>query len=137
MQMLHPPAVLLIMVVFISHLTFLTAVTVKYPHEMITKTEGLLLSLKCTVEYKTKDCDIQTTWWYKNSSEQFPIMDPNRYLIRVNETERAEHRLRNIFLTISSLKLQDSGSYQCDATCLNSGTQAKGHFVHLNVTGLS
>ncbi|XP_073698768.1 short transient receptor potential channel 5a [Garra rufa] len=61
-------------------------------------------------------------------------MDPNTYLITVNETERAEHRLRNIFLTISSLKLQDSGFYQCDATCLKSGTQAKGHFIRLNVT---
>ncbi|XP_050971645.1 mast/stem cell growth factor receptor kita [Labeo rohita] len=134
MQMLHLPAAFLIMVVFSSQLTSLATVSVIYSREPLTKTEGLSLSLKCTVEFKTKDCDIEAKWWYTNSSKLFPLVDPNSYLITVNETERAEHRLRNIFLTISSLKLQDSGFYQCDATCLNSGTQAKGHFVHLNVT---
>ncbi len=66
-------------------------------------------------------------------------MDPNTYLITVNETEleKDNHKLRDIFLTIGSLKLQDSGFYQCDATCLDSGTQAKGHLLFLNVTGLS
>lgn len=110
---------------------------VRYPREPVTKTEGLSLSLKCTVEYRTEDCDIEAKWWYTNSYELLPIMDPNTYLITVNETNTNDKRLRNIFLTISSLKLQDSGLYQCDAKCLDSGTQAKGHLVPVNVTGLS
>lgn len=116
---------------------FLCAVSVIYPREPVTKTEGLLLSLKCTVRYKTEDCDIQTNWWQWNNSVPLQITDPNKYLITVNETETDEKRLRNIFLTFSSLNLQDSGFYQCDAKCLNSGTQAKGHLLRLNVTGLS
>ncbi len=108
---------------------------VRYPREPVTTTEGLSLSLKCTVEYRKEDCDIEAKWCY----ELLPIMDPNTYLITVNETELEKDNLRqrNIFLTISSLKLQDSGLYQCDAKCLNSGTQAKGHLVAVNVTGLS
>ncbi len=118
---------------------FPCAVIVRYPREPVTQTEGHSLSFKCTVEYRKEDCDIEAKWWYTKSSESLPIMDPNTYLITVNETELEKDnlKLRDIFLTIGSLKLQDSGFYQCDATCLDSGTQAKGHLLFLNVTGLS
>ncbi|KAL1282687.1 hypothetical protein QQF64_001490 [Cirrhinus molitorella] len=135
MQIFQPTTAFLIMFVLCSQPNSLATVTVRYPREPVTKTEGLLLSLKCSVEYKTKDCDIEANWRYMNNSfESLPLMDPNTYLITVNETERTEHRERNIFLTFNSLKLQDSGSYQCEAVCRNSGTQAKGHLVRLNVT---
>ncbi|KTG33833.1 hypothetical protein cypCar_00031288 [Cyprinus carpio] len=134
MQIFHLTTAFLIMVVLCSQPTSLSAVSVIYPREPVTKTEGLLLSLKCTVRYKTEDCDIQTNWWQWNNSVPLQITDPNKYLITVNETETDEKRLRNIFLTFSSLNLQDSGFYQCDAKCLNSGTQAKGHLLRLNVT---
>ncbi|XP_073699333.1 uncharacterized protein [Garra rufa] len=134
MPIFYPTAAFLIMVVLCIQPTSLSAVKVKYSRDPVTKTEGLSLSLKCTVEYKTQDCNIETNWWYENSSARFLLFDPNTYLITVNETETDEDRLRNIFLTFNSLKLQDSGSYQCDATCLNSGTQAKGHLVRLTVT---
>ncbi|KAF4118996.1 uncharacterized protein zgc:174945 [Onychostoma macrolepis] len=134
MQIFHPTVAFLIMFVLCSQPT--SAVIVRYPREPVTQTEGLSLSLKCTVEYRKKDCDIEAKWWYTNSYELLPIMDPNTYLITVNETEleTKKLRLRNIFLTISSLKLQDSGLYQCDAKCLDSGTQAKGHLVAVNIT---
>uniref|UniRef100_A0A671LEI8 Zgc:174945 n=1 Tax=Sinocyclocheilus anshuiensis TaxID=1608454 RepID=A0A671LEI8_9TELE len=134
MQIFHLTTAFLIMVVLCSQPTSLSAVTVIYSREPVTKTEGLSLSLKCTVRYKIQDCDIQTNWWHWNIDEPLQITDPNKYLITVNETEIDEHRLRNIFLTFSSLKLQDGGRYQCDAKCLDSGTAAKGHLLVLNVT---
>uniref|UniRef100_A0A673GGU7 Zgc:174945 n=1 Tax=Sinocyclocheilus rhinocerous TaxID=307959 RepID=A0A673GGU7_9TELE len=114
MQIFHPTTAFIIMVVLCS-LLWQRVMTVIYSHEPVTKTEGL----KCTVKYKIQDCDIQTNC---------------RYLITVNETERDEYRLRSIFLTLNSLRRSDSGFYQCDAECLNSGTLARGHLVHLIVT---
>ncbi|CAM4500764.1 unnamed protein product [Leuciscus chuanchicus] len=96
-------------------------------------------SLTCEVHYEM-NCDIVslTNWWYikpnPNEPESKPITDPNQYLITVKETEKEQFRNRNIFLSFNSVSLEDSGYYQCDAKCLNSGTQAKGHLLYLNVT---
>ncbi|XP_043094201.1 uncharacterized protein zgc:174945 [Puntigrus tetrazona] len=133
MQLFHPTTAFLVFVLC-SELKSLAMVVVKYPREPVTKAEGLSMSLMCTVEYEREDCDIEAKWWYTNSTELLPIMDPNAFLITVNETKTNELRLRKISLTIRSLKLQDSGLYQCDAKCLNSGTQAKGHLVNVTVT---
>lgn len=113
----------------------------KYSREPVTETEGHSLSLKCEVQYEIQDCDIVNNWWYikhaKREPEVEPITDPNQYVIEVNETQKEKLRHRNIFLSFNSLRLKDSGYYQCDAKCLNSGTVAKGHLVYLKVTGLS
>ncbi|XP_059409165.1 uncharacterized protein zgc:174945 [Carassius carassius] len=134
MQIFYLTTMFLIMAVLCSQLISLSAVSVIYSREPVTKTEGLSLSLKCTVKYRIEDCDFETNWWKWNRDEPLQITDPNKYLITVNETETDEHRLRDIFLRFSSLNLQDSGRYQCDAKCLNSGTAAKGHLLVLNVT---
>uniref|UniRef100_A0A672MWX7 Zgc:174945 n=1 Tax=Sinocyclocheilus grahami TaxID=75366 RepID=A0A672MWX7_SINGR len=113
MQIFHPTTAFLIMVVLCS-LLWQWVMTVIYSREPVTKMEGL----KCTVKYKIQDCDIQTNWWYMNIRESLQITDPSRYLITVNETEREEYRLRNIFLTLNSLRRSDT----------------RGHLVHLIVT---
>ncbi|XDV14656.1 hypothetical protein PO909_014874 [Leuciscus waleckii] len=139
MQIFHPTSVFLTMVVLCSLLSSLAGVIVKYSREPVTKTEGHFVSLKCEVHYEM-NCDIVslTNWWYikpnPNEPESKPITDPNQYSITVNETEKEQFRNRNIFLSFNSLSLEDSGYYQCDAKCLNSGTQAKGHLLYLNVT---
>ncbi|XP_067298919.1 uncharacterized protein zgc:174945 [Pseudorasbora parva] len=140
MQLFRLTTVFLIMVVLCSLLSSEGTVTVVYPREPVMKTEGHPLSLKCEVRYETQNCDIVTNWWYikptKREPESKPITDPNQYVIRVNETqkEKEKYRRRNILLSFNSLNLNDSGYYQCDARCVNSGTQGKGHLVYLNVT---
>ncbi|XP_048053834.1 uncharacterized protein zgc:174945 [Megalobrama amblycephala] len=144
MQIFHPTSAPLIMAVFCSLLSSLVGgpVVVKYSREPVTKTEGHFLSLKCLVQYEIQNCDIVNNWWYikpaegEAAPETEPklITDPNHYVITVNETQKEQMRQRNIFLSFNSLSLKDSGYYQCDAKCLNSGTAAKGHLVYLNVT---
>lgn len=110
----------------------------KYPREPFTKAEGDSLSLTCTVQFQTKACqDIKTKWCLLLTPDNCkPLIDPHRYLIHVNETEDEEYRFRRIFITFNSLRLEDSGYYQCNAKCEVSGTEAKGHYVHLDVTGM-
>lgn len=120
----------------IQNIPHVGTVLVKYSREPVTKTEGHFVSLKCEVQYEIQNCDIVTNWWYRNEPSKL-ITDPNQYLITVNETEKNQFRHRNIFLSFNSLSLKDSGYYQCDAKCLNSGTQGKGHLLFLNVTGLN
>ncbi|XP_077061045.1 uncharacterized protein LOC143714027 [Siphateles boraxobius] len=135
MQIFHPTSVFLTMVVLCNLLSSLAGVLVKYSREPVTKTEGHFVSLKCEVQYEKQNCDIVTSWWYTNpNANQILITDPNQYLITVNETEKYQFRHRNIFLSFHSLSLENSGYYQCDAKCLNSGTQGKGHLLYLNVT---
>jgi len=112
-------------------------VRVKYSRETVTKTEGQFVSLKCEVQYDIQNCDIVSNWWYINGNELKPITDPNHYLITVNETGKNQLRSRNLFLSFYSLSLKDSGQYQCDAKCLNSGTEGKGHLLYLDVKGLN
>lgn len=109
-----------------------------YPREPFTKAEGDSLSLSCMVKFQRKSCkEIQTKWcFFRTPDNCEPIIDPHRYIIHVNETEDIDYRLRRIFITFNSVRHQDSGYYQCNAKC-ESGTEAKGHLVHLNVTGLS
>uniref|UniRef100_A0A671RYD0 Zgc:174945 n=1 Tax=Sinocyclocheilus anshuiensis TaxID=1608454 RepID=A0A671RYD0_9TELE len=76
-------------------------------------TAFLIMVVLCSLLWQwIQDCDIQTNWWYLNIRESVQITDPSRYLITVNETERDEYRLRNIFLTLNSLRCSDSGFYQ-------------------------
>ncbi|XP_056120513.1 uncharacterized protein zgc:174945 [Rhinichthys klamathensis goyatoka] len=133
MQIFPPTSVFLTMVVLCSLLSSLSGVVVKYSRETVTKTEGHFVSLKCEVQYDIQNCDIVTNWWYINGNKSKPITDPNHYLITVNETEKNQLSYRNIFLSFNSLSLEDSGHYQCDAKCLNSGTVGKGHLLYLNV----
>ncbi|KAK7162124.1 hypothetical protein R3I94_004691 [Phoxinus phoxinus] len=135
MQIFHPTSVYLAMVVLCSLLSSLAGVLVRYSREPVTKTEGHFVSLKCEVQYEIQNCDIVTNWYINPSGpESKPITNPNQYLISVNETEKGQFRYRNIFLTFNSLSLEDRGYYQCDAKCLNSGTEGKGHLLYLNVT---
>ncbi|XP_039507824.1 uncharacterized protein zgc:174945 [Pimephales promelas] len=133
MQIFHPTSVFLTMVVLCSLLSSLAGVRVKYSRETVTKTEGQFVSLKCEVQYDIQNCDIVSNWWYINGNELKPITDPNHYLITVNETGKNQLRSRNLFLSFYSLSLKDSGQYQCDAKCLNSGTEGKGHLLYLDV----
>lgn len=110
---------------------------VKYPREPFTKVQGDSLMLTCTVKFEMKACqDIQAKWCLLLTDNCKPLIDPHRYLIHVNETEGETFRFRRIYITFHSLTLHDGGYYQCNAKC-DSGTEAKGHLVHLNVTGLS
>ncbi|XP_065109986.1 butyrophilin subfamily 2 member A1 [Paramisgurnus dabryanus] len=137
MHISHPTSVLLLLAVLCNLLVCLAGVTVKYPRDPYTKAEGDTLTLKCMVHYEPKTCkDIKTRWCCLDKVDHCSsLKDPSRYLIQVNETQEKEYRQRSIFVTFNSLTRQDTAYYQCNAVC-SSGTEGKGHLVHLNVTGL-
>ncbi|XP_057188144.1 uncharacterized protein zgc:174945 [Triplophysa rosa] len=136
MQVSHPNSMFLLFAVFCYLPSYIAGVAVKYSREPFTKAEGASLSLTCMVQFGKKACkEIQSKWCLLLTPDNCkPLIDPHRYIIHVNETEDREYRLRRIFITFNSLNLQDSGYYQCNAKC-ESGTEAKGHLVHLAVTG--
>ncbi|XP_051983585.1 uncharacterized protein zgc:174945 [Xyrauchen texanus] len=136
MWIFYPSSVFLRVFVLCSLLSSIAGLTVKYSRVPVTKMEGHSLTLKCSLLYEKESCDdIQATWCFSHSAEDCePFMDPHRYQIKVNETEQNQERLRDILMTFNSLRLQDSGYYQCNAKCTISGTQGKGHLVYLNVT---
>ncbi|KAI7810775.1 hypothetical protein IRJ41_006474 [Triplophysa rosa] len=135
MQVSHPNSMFLLFAVFCYLPSYIAGVAVKYSREPFTKAEGASLSLTCMVQFGKKACkEIQSKWCLLLTPDNCkPLIDPHRYIIHVNETEDREYRLRRIFITFNSLNLQDSGYYQCNAKC-ESGTEAKGHLVHLAVT---
>ncbi|XP_073716104.1 butyrophilin subfamily 2 member A1 [Misgurnus anguillicaudatus] len=138
MHISHPNSVLLLLAVVCNLLVCLAGVSVIYPRDPYIKAEGDTLTLKCMVHYEPEKCkDIQTRWCGLNKEDRcIYLTNPSRYLIQVNETEEKEYRQRRIFVTFNSLTRQDTTYYQCNAVC-SSGTEGKGHLVHLNVTDLS
>ncbi|XP_056592151.1 uncharacterized protein zgc:174945 [Triplophysa dalaica] len=110
MKVFRPNCMFLLFAVFCDLLSSIAGVAVMYPREPFTKAEGDSLSLTCMVRFQRKSCkEIQSKWcFFRTEDKCEPIIDPHRH--------------------------QDRGYYQCNAKC-ESGTEAKGHLVHLNVTG--
>lgn len=110
---------------------------VKYSRKEFQRTEGQPLTIKCTAEYKKKECeDIQVDW----QLGQLKLINPDKYMISINETKmtnKTGFRERNVFMSVENLTITDNGMYQCIAVCNPNKTTATGHFIHVNVTGMS
>ncbi|KAK2852975.1 hypothetical protein Q7C36_008176 [Tachysurus vachellii] len=114
-----------------------STVQLKYSKQIIRRTEGQSLTLRCTAEYEEEPCgNVLVVWCFWVSNDCQKLIDPDRHLIQVNETKAdGGSRHRDVSITFTQLTLRDTGKYLCKATCQQTGASAVGYFINVTVTG--
>ncbi|XP_076593232.1 uncharacterized protein LOC143324539 [Chaetodon auriga] len=107
-------------------------VQVFYQQNTITPAIGSSVKLSCEAHYDFQQCGLLHVVWYQQSE----LIDPRKYFTTVNETQisNSTMRRRQVVTEILDLTPEDSGQFQCKATCENKAT-AMGHFIWITVQG--
>ncbi|KAI5108570.1 hypothetical protein C0J45_2164, partial [Silurus meridionalis] len=113
-------------------------VQVKYSRRPVSRAEGQELTLKCTAEYEEQHCGNISLFWCLSETKGpcQPLNDPERYSFRIDETKitgDGGFRQQDAVITFTHLRLNDTGFYQCKASCQHSKATAMGHLINITV----
>uniref|UniRef100_A0A3B3SL55 Ig-like domain-containing protein n=1 Tax=Paramormyrops kingsleyae TaxID=1676925 RepID=A0A3B3SL55_9TELE len=115
--------------------SLVSSLSIFYQRTTLNKTVGEKLYLTCNLRYNTGDCGEITAFWCKHHGNCQELKDEQRYITMVSENNVQDTNFtqRQIELEIESLVLNDTGSYQCIASCRRE--TATGHIITLFLKG--
>ncbi|XP_063213704.1 uncharacterized protein LOC134525980 isoform X2 [Chroicocephalus ridibundus] len=101
--------------------------------------EGETLNLNCLIRHQQNQSSQIEAHWYKNAKQQnetgFGKGTESLHLSQ-NSDPKAKV-MSSLLLEIQKVEQSDSGHYQCRAKIKNTLLTAVGHFIRVNVTGVS
>ncbi|KAM6420806.1 uncharacterized protein J5M81_000389 isoform 2-T2 [Pluvialis apricaria] len=110
-----------------------------YPSTTKYLEEGQTLNLSCLIKHQQNQSSQMEAHWYKKAKKQnetgFGKEMESLHLSRSSDPKAKV--TSSLLLKIQKVNRSDSGRYQCRAKIRNTVLTAVGHFIRVNVTGVS